>query len=368
MTLPALDLLLLPLREPERLGTLTPGQWDLLVRQGRRADVLARVAERIEAAGRWADVPPEVARHLQSMRLLAQRQHEELRHETGQLLRVFESAGLPLVLLKGAAYVLQDLRVGEGRMVSDIDILVPRERLADVESALMLSGWVSTNNNPYDQRYYRTWMHELPPMRHLRRGTVLDVHHALVPLSGRLRADPSAMLADIRPIPGNPGVYALSPTDMVLHSAAHLYAEGELELGCRGLLDIELLVLEFAQDADFWPTLTQRAAALRWERPLAQALVYLDELLSTPLPPEVRDWARKVHQHSAPAWRGRLLDAMYLRALRPDHASLSDRWTALARAGLYVRGHWLRMPPWLLAGHLARKALMAARAPKPTEA
>jgi len=55
---------------------------------------------------------------------------------------------------------------------------------------------------------------------------------------------------------------------------------------------------------------------------------------------------------------------MYRRALRPDHESLSDRWTALARAGLYVRGHWLRMPPWLLAGHLARKAVMAARAPK----
>ena len=43
MTLPALDLLMLPLREPERLGSLTPGQWDLLVRQGRRADLLARL-------------------------------------------------------------------------------------------------------------------------------------------------------------------------------------------------------------------------------------------------------------------------------------------------------------------------------------
>ena len=269
MTLPALDLLMLPLREPERLGSLTPGQWDLLVRQGRRADLLARMAERIDAAGRWADVPPEVARHLRSMQLLARRQHEELRHETQQLLRVFGQAGLPLVLLKGAAYVLQDLRVGEGRMVSDIDILVPRERLAEVESALMLSGWVSTNTNAYDQRYYRTWMHELPPMRHLRRGTVLDVHHALVPLSGRLRADPSAMLGDIRPIPGHPGVHALAPVDMVLHSAAHLYAEGELELGCRGLLDIELLVGEFGQDPAFWPALTARATALHWERPLA---------------------------------------------------------------------------------------------------
>ena len=97
MTLPALDLLMLPLREPERLGSLTPGQWDLLVRQGRRADLLARMAERIDAAGRWADVPPEVARHLRSMQLLARRQHNmdflesQLATARAELLAVQES-------------------------------------------------------------------------------------------------------------------------------------------------------------------------------------------------------------------------------------------------------------------------------------
>jgi len=364
MTLPPLDLLLLPLRTPERVGELKPGQWDLLLRQGRRADVLARVAARLDETDRWSAVPAEVARHLRSMQLLALRQHEELRHETEQLRQLFRRHGLPLVLLKGAAYVLQDLRVGEGRMVSDIDILVPRERLAEAESALMMHGWVSTNHNAYDQRYYRTWMHELPPMRHLHRGTVLDVHHALVPPSGRLRADASAVLADVRPVAGHEGVYTLSPTDMVLHSAAHLYAEGELELGCRGLLDIELLLTQFGADPAFWPALTERACMLQWERPLAQALVYVDELLRTPLPAPTLDWARRVHRAPAQAWRAGLLDAMYRRALRPDHPSLSDRWTALARAGLYVRGHWLRMPPWLLAGHLARKSWMALHPPR----
>ena len=364
MTLPPLDLLLLPLRSPERLGELSPGQWDLLLRQGRRADVLARVAARLDETAHWSLVPPEVARHLRSMQLLARRQHEELRHETEQLRQVFQRRGLPLVLLKGAAYVLQGLRVGEGRMVSDIDILVPRERLAEAESALMMHGWVSTNHDAYDQRYYRTWMHELPPMRHLHRGTVLDLHHALVPPSGRLRADASAVLADIRALAGHDGVFTLSPTDMVLHSAAHLYAEGELELGCRGLLDIDLLLGQFGADADFWPALTARAEMMQWQRPLAQALVYVDELLHTPLPAPTLAWARAAHRGAAHGWRAGLLDAMYRRALRPDHASLSDRWTPLARAGLYVRGHWLRMPPWLLAGHLARKSWMALRAPR----
>ena len=54
-----------------------------------------------------------------------------------------------------------------------------------------------------------------------------------------------------------------------------------------------------------------------------------------------------------------LMDALFLRALRPTHASTSDGWTPLARWLLYVRGHWMRMPPKLLILHLARKAWMS---------
>ena len=53
------------------------------------------------------------------------------------------------------------------------------------EAALMLDGWASGHRSAYDQRYYRTWMHELPPMQHIQRGTVLDVHHAIAPLMPR---------------------------------------------------------------------------------------------------------------------------------------------------------------------------------------
>jgi hypothetical protein len=52
-----------------------------------------------------------------------------------------------------------------------------------------------------------------------------------------------------------------------------------------------------------------------------------------------------------------LRDALYLRTLRPDHASTADAWTPLARGMLYLNGHRLRMPLHLLLPHLARKAL-----------
>jgi hypothetical protein len=34
----------------------------------------------------------------------------------------------------------------------------------------MLAGWAATHHDAYDQRYYRQWMHELPPMQPYARG------------------------------------------------------------------------------------------------------------------------------------------------------------------------------------------------------
>jgi hypothetical protein len=43
-----------------------------------------------------------------------------------------------------------------------------------------------------------------------------------------------------------------------------------------------------------------------------------------------------------------------------------SRGSSIAVFALYVRSHWLRMPPFLLARHLARKGIrrMPARAPE----
>jgi hypothetical protein len=50
------------------------------------------------------------------------------------------------------------------------------------------------------------------------------------------------------------------------------------------------------------------------------------------------------------------MDALFLRALMPDHESCNDRWTGLARWLLFVRSHWLKMPVYLMVPHLLRKA------------
>ena len=63
--------------------------------------------------------------------------------------------------------------------------------------------WVSAPISPYDDRYYRTWAHELPPLRHRERGVELDLHHNLLMATARSRPSAELLLADAVPVPGS---------------------------------------------------------------------------------------------------------------------------------------------------------------------
>lgn len=361
MTLPSIKLLVDALMAPASLTGLSMQQWDLLIRQGRKADMLARIAANCRTAGLMEQIPEQPRRHLESAANLALRQHRELRWEVQLIEEAMARTGVTVVLLKGAAYAIGGLAAARGRMMSDVDILVPRDALPEVESALMMRGWVSEAKSAYDQRYYRTWMHELPPMRHFHRGTVIDVHHAIVPVSSRSHPSSQSLLAAARPVQAGSTVKSLAPPDMLLHSASHLFHEGELDQGFRGIVDIDSLLRELGGKDGFWQCLVPRAIELELARPLFYALRYATLMLATPMPAAVMTEISSASGTPTSPVHLAVMDALFLRALRPTHASTSDGWTPLARWLLYVRGHWLRMSPWLLIRHLVRKLVVRAK-------
>jgi Uncharacterised nucleotidyltransferase len=355
-----MDLLTRTLRRPSSVQGLHIGGWDLLVRQARHANLLGRLHHVLDRQQLLDEAPQQARNHLRSAAAMAERQHLSVQHEAGLLRDTLAEIGQPLILLKGAAYVVAGLPAALGRVFADLDILLPKAALPAAEAALMLQGWVSSHLDAYDQRYYRQWMHELPAMEHMRRGTALDVHHTILPPTARLRPDPQLLIAASVELAGWPGVRVLSPCDMVLHSATHLFHEGESDNLLRDLSDLDLLLRHFAADPAFWPALTERAARLDLAMPLRLALRYAREILATPVPETVL--AQVGGQHS----RGlaqHALDFIYRRMLRPQHSSAADWATPLCQRLLYVRAHWLRMPPHLLAYHLAHKALFPAREP-----
>lgn len=354
-----MSLLLSAYRDPDSIRQLNARQWDLLVRQARHANLLGRLFLRLQSAGVERTIPERPHNHLLSGAVMASEQRHAIRREARYLREALEPFGIPVILLKGAAYVAADLPAAQGRLFSDIDILLPRERLSDAESALQLKGWASTANDAYDQRYYRQWMHELPAMRHVFRGSALDVHHTILPPTSRLKPDARLLIDAAVPLIDLPGVATLSLPDLILHSASHLFHEGEPNNLLRDLTDLDLLLCHLGRDATGWETLLNRAARLQLSAPLRLALRYTHQLLDTPIPASVLQRTGSLAQRGI---TNRLRDAMYARMLRPQHPSTADLLTPLARRSLYIRAHWLRMPPQLLAFHLAHKALFP---PKP---
>lgn len=347
------------LREPAGLVHASASEWDAIIRQGRRSDLLARLHWALEHTGVLNALPEARRAHLASAQVIARKQASAVKWEVRKICQALANIGTPLILLKGAAYCMSGLTASQGRVFSDIDIMVPKACIDQVEAALKLHGWVATQHDAYDQRYYRTWMHEIPPLMHLKRQSVIDVHHAILPETARLKPDPAHLLSAAQAIPAEPGLFTLAPADMVLHSASHLFC-GEFEHGLRDLSDIDLLLREFSLVDGFWEELVPRAQRLDLARPLYYALRWAVQLFATPVPPSVLRELDKCARPSTPL--AALMNALLQRALAPDHASCRDALSVPARGLLYARAHWLRMPVHLLAYHLAHKALFPPRA------
>ena len=138
-------LLLTALRNPESALSLGLEDWDLLVRQARRADLLARLCVLLGEQGLLDEVHLQARNHLESELLLAKTHERVVRWEGRKIHQALEDFNIPVILLKGAAYVLGALPTGRGRLFNDVDILVPKRELDTVEKALIRRGWMLTD-------------------------------------------------------------------------------------------------------------------------------------------------------------------------------------------------------------------------------
>ncbi|NDP46949.1 MAG: nucleotidyltransferase family protein [Sulfuriferula multivorans] len=350
-------LLACTLRAPDSITRLSLAKWDTLVRQARAAGLLARLAHLFRQLDLFKAIPANVQWHFEAAETLADRQRTAVQWELQQIHKALDDLGSPFIVLKGGAYVAANLSAANGRLFNDIDILVPRDKLGDAESSLMLAGWHATGLSEYDKRYYRRWMHEIPPLQHIQRDTVIDVHHAILPDTARYHPDSAKLRSRAIELPDLPGIRVLAAEDRILHSATHLFHDGELPHGLRDLTDLDLLLRDALEaDTHFWTLLVARATELQLSRPLFYALRYLRHFLDTPVPGEV-DTALQ------PATPNRftvaLMDRVFTRALAPTHDSCADVYTPLARQAAFIRAHWLRMPAHLLILHLIHKAFIS---------
>lgn len=324
----------------------------MLIAAARRGGLLPSLAQRLEDNTVSQRLPEAVQRHYHSARLAQDKQRRDLDFEVSQLRPLFVDINQPLILLKGAAYISAGLSNAGGRLISDIDLITPAANISSVEKALNAGGWQGVEHSDYDDRYYRQWMHEIPPLRHSIRGSVLDLHHTILPPTSAPNIPAEALFEAA--IEARPGVHTLGHEDMLLHSVAHLFFESEFHHGLRDLWDQRCLLEEFSNDGpQFWVRLVSRARLLQLTTPLWLSLRYVARYFEIYAPTEVvSDLTPK-----SVGFRVRYWDPLFARIFdegAPEQRLPSHRMTLTLA---YVRGHALRMPLRLLIPHLTRKAL-----------
>lgn len=351
-------MLIRALNDPASVAGLPPAGWNVLLRQSRRHALNARLGHTLRHAGLWEAVPGKARSHLIASMIAAESTHTAVRFEVDRVLRALSGLDVPVVLMKGCAYVHAGLPPARGRFIGDVDLMVPRARIEAVEQRLLERGWAASDLDAYDQRYYREWTHEIPPMQHPERETPVDIHHTILPLTARARPDAAALLADALPL-ADARLSVLAPADMVLHSCVHLFND-EVGMPLRDLFDLHDLLRHFGERPGFWPELLARAERHGLQRPLHYMLRHCAAILGTPVPAEVQSAAARL----GPSWPLRpLMDALFAQRFRVrDRDTAPGPVPATAEFLLYLRTHWLRMPAPMLTRHLAVKGWRRLRA------
>ncbi len=341
------------LADNTKADRLSAEEFSLLLADARACGVLGRVAHHLLSRPQTSSLAPNLTDQLLAATTQSRGFRQDIWRELAHIERALAHLKTPVILLKGASYVHSELPPAEGRTFSDIDILVSRDQIAQAEAALMLGGWATGSLNSYDQRYYRQWAHEIPPMTHLQRGTTIDLHHSLVMPTCRIKVDSSKMVSAAITAAGSQFWHRLQDEDMVLHAVSHLMLNSEFDRGLRDLWDIHLLYQHFGSLVEDFPKrLFARAQAVGLQTLLVQVLVLTSKCFSTPLP------------DFAVAADNTMFLRMMARAASARHPDTKPWGQGAADFGLMLREMYLRLPPQLLAVHIWHKMSGMVGAPE----
>lgn len=340
------------MREPTEVVKLTVSDQSDLIIVLRHQKVLARFAFFVQQAGVFEQLHEKTQRHLKNALKIAEKQKEQVRLEAGIISKLLKRDSDFVVFLKGAAYTLSGKPVGKGRVYSDIDILVNKSQLKRCEQALALDGWFGQEINDYDDKYYRKWAHEIPPLEHAQRGTIIDVHHNIIPIVSRDAPTVESLKEHINT--NSEGIQMLSQPAQFVHSSVHLFRNEDYSNGFRDLTDLYLLLTDEDPDLvndSMLNQIQQVADELDFKYEVGLSLSFLKKILKLDIPQKTID-----ANLNKSAIRVAFDHYVFNDVLMPQHDLLAHSKTPFKHFLAIVRGHFIKMPVGLLMYHLLVKS------------
>jgi hypothetical protein len=330
-------------------------EWEDIVHTLREVNLLAACYFQLEKEDKLKALPLFAFKHMKSAAIYSSRQSEQVIFECKLLQKILDDNNISSVFLKGASYTLRKSNNSQGRVYSDIDLLVAKNDISKAEKSLEKHAWCTKKVSEYDNKYYREWSHEIPPMFHIHRGTVLDLHHnILLPISGR-KVNVDVLTENCQLIDGSYTVLSYSTT--ILHSIVHLIINEDVSNGYRDILDITTLIKE-RNSAEFWQEITLLSSKLGFNDELYLALSLSNKYANLTIPNEV--WLT-LNQQKNNSKLNFLLNHVYYYALQPHSPAIQTLKHKVAITVVYFLGHLQKMPLKILIPHLLTKSFFSIR-------
>lgn len=206
---------------------------------------------------------------------------------TKKLSNILKAHNIEIMTFKGAMLIQSFPNYALVREMSDLDIIVKFEKIAQALDILSTAGFKSSTDLQSCQNKRKKWyllnLSNAIPLR----STQLDIPDIMVELHWRLFSIlnktywPEEHLWQRAKYCSDQGVYHLDPIDVLLHLCAHQC--NDLQIYLYGLIDVAYILRYWGDKID-WIELISRAKSRRVLLHLVNILRLGHEILNTPLP------------------------------------------------------------------------------------
>lgn len=272
---------------PELQRLVVPDErFPALVKLAERHAVDGLLAAALTRAGTLGRLRAETADVLRRAALRRHREWIELQRVLQDALGLLAGAGVPVIVLKGAALAIGTYAEPELRPMNDIDLLVPPDAV-DVAAGALRSGGFLVPDEARTEFWKDAYFHL--PLRAPGDGFVLVELHWAIAQPDRHRPDTTELFGAAVPLAESTGAaLMLGPEDMLTHLALH-HSYHYFEPRLIWIHDLALLHL------DPPPASHALARARRWQAtvPFLLALAQVERVFPGLLRPEFRQLAAR---------------------------------------------------------------------------
>jgi hypothetical protein len=312
--------------EARRIVLETDVNWDEFLERAAKDSVAPLIYHTLRDG--HGILPAWVKQRLREDYYLSAVRNTLLHQELAKILATFNAAGLPVIVLKGAALAQELYGNIALRPMSDIDLLVKSEEITSAQKLLLQSGY-----SPIELAH-PTGRHSTFEGDNTGYRVHIEVHSHIVSSAYYRSTIPEDWLwhDPVRLSVGDTPALMLSPEGTVVHSCLHLLDHVAVPGSLLWLCDIK----ETSQHHDIgWEAFVDKLVHFRITSPVRSVLLECSRLLFLPIPERARE---RLLAHQPGFWERRA----YQLCLSPTRSTVSRTlFDLFAIQGVPAKAHYL---------------------------